>query len=297
MNHERIATNGIHLHVVTAGPEDGPLVLLLHGFPDFWYGFRRQISFLAERGYRVMAPDQRGYGESDKPTSAADYAIDRTTADAVGLIDAAGRDRAHIVGHDWGAGVAWNLAMRHPERAHTLSALNAPHPVVMLRTLQRNPAQLLRSWYMFVFQLPFLPERALTARGGRRMFDLMRAEAAPGAFTEDDFAAYSEAWSRPGAATGMINWYRALTRVRPATLTADEARIRVPAQVIWGTGEKHLVRAMADDSVALCDRGRLELIEGASHWVKDDAPDRVNSLLESFLRTEQAQEEAPAKRG
>lgn len=283
MKHERIFTNGVRLHVVTAGPEDGPLVLLLHGFPDFWYGFRRQIAFLSERGFRVMAPDQRGYGESEKPRGVSAYRIDELTADIAGLIDAAGRKKAVVAGHDWGGGVAWALAMRDPERVEKLVALDCPHPVVMAKTLFRDVQQLKKSWYMFFFQLPFLPEKILTVDGGRKTFDLFRREAAPGAFTEEDFAQYSKAWSQPGAATGMIHWYRAFFR-RPTSIPSGEAaRIRVPTMLVWGTREQHLVRSMADESIALCDDGRLELVEGASHWVKDDAPDTVNALLEGFL--------------
>lgn len=282
MNHEHIRTNGVRLHVVTDGPEGGPLVLLLHGFPDFWYGFRRQMAYLAGRGFRVMAPDQRGYGESDKPSSVAAYRIEELTADVVGLIDAAGRDKARVVGHDWGGGVAWNLAVRHPERVEKVAVLNAPHPIVMLDTL-RNPVQLRKSWYMFFFQLPVLPEKMLTFRGGRRMFDLIAGDAAPGAFTEADFPAYSEAWCRPGAATGMVSWYRAALRGHRTLPRREDVRVRVPALLVWGTGEKHLVPSMAPDSIALCDEGRLEWVEGASHWVKDDAPERVNELLGGFL--------------
>lgn len=284
MNHEQIRTNGVRLHVVTAGPEDGPLVVLLHGFPDFWYGFRRQIAFLAERGFRVMAPDQRGYGESDKPALVSDYHIRELTADVTGLIEAAGREKAHVVGHDWGGGVAWMLAVRNPERLQRLVVLNAPHPTVMVQTLGRSLEQLRRSWYMFLFQLPFLPEKMLTLGGGRRVWDGIAAEAAPGAFTEEDYRHYREAWTRPGAATGMIHWYRAMFRQLRDIPSGAEARVRVPALLVWGTGEKYVVRRAAEDSVALCDEGRLELVEGASHWVQDDAPDRVNALLEGFLK-------------
>lgn len=285
MNHEWIRTNGVRLHVVTAGPADGPLVVLLHGFPDFWYGFRRQIAFLAERGFRVMAPDQRGYGESDKPAGVSAYRIDELVADVLGLIDAAGREKAHVVGHDWGGGVAWMLAMRHAARVEKLVAMNAPHPVVMMKTLRTSLEQLAKSWYMFFFQLPFLPELALTANGGRNAFDRIARDAAPGAFTEEDFPHYRDAWTRPGAATAMIHWYRALLRHPQSVPSTEEARIRVPTLLLWGTGEQHLVRSMAEDSIALCDQGRLELIDGASHWVHADAPSKVNALIEGFLTT------------
>ncbi len=283
MNHEQVHTNGVRLHVVTAGPKDGPLVVLLHGFPDYWYGFRRQITYLAERGFRVMAPDQRGYDESDKPANVSAYRIEELTGDVLGLIEAAGRESASVVGHDWGGGVAWTLAMRHPDKVKKLVAMNAPHGLVMMETLRKSAAQLAKSWYMFFFQLPFVPERLLFARGGRGAFQAITRDAAPGAFTEADFDRYSVAWAQAGAATGMLNWYRALVRNPPPLPSREEARIRVPTLLIWGTGEKHLVRSMAEDSIALCDHGRLELIEGASHWVKDDAPGKVNALLGEFL--------------
>lgn len=282
MKHERIRANGVTLHAVTDGPEDGPLVILLHGFPDFWYGFRRQIAFLAERGYRVIAPDQRGYNESDKPRGLSAYRVRELAADVVALIDGAGRQKAHVVGHDWGGGVTWMMGVLHPERVETLAVLNAPHPLVMVRTLTSSLDQARRSWYMAFFQLPLLPELFFT-RTPRKAFEAIAGEAAAGAFTEEDFEQYRRAWTQPGAATGSIHWYRAAVR-RPERLpTAEEARIRAPLLLVWGTGERHLVRSMAEDSMAFCDRGRLELIEGASHWVKDDAPERVNALLEEHL--------------
>src|SRR5437879_4698652 len=153
-----IATNGIRLNVAQAGPPDGPLVILLHGFPEFWYGWRKQIPALAAAGYRVWAPDQRGYNFSDKPPDVRDYTLDKLAADVAGLIEAAGRQRAIIVGHDWGGAVAWWLAANNPERVERLVIINVPHPLVMRRLILRDPRQTLRSWYMFMFLLPRLPE-------------------------------------------------------------------------------------------------------------------------------------------
>lgn len=160
--HRKIVTNGVRLHVVQTGPQDAPLVILLHGFPEFWYGWRQQIPALAAAGLQVWAPDQRGYNESDKPVGVGAYRIDELVADVVGLIDASGLRRASLVGHDWGAAVAWWVALTAPERLERLVILNGPHPSVMRRHLTRSVRQLLRSWYIFGFQVPWVPERLLT---------------------------------------------------------------------------------------------------------------------------------------
>ncbi len=158
-----IHTNGVRLHVVQHGPVDGPLVILLHGFPEFWYGWRKQIPALAAAGYRVWAPDQRGYNLSDKPTGIDAYTLDQLVADVIGLIDAAGCDKVYLVGHDWGAAVAWWMALKYPQRVIKLVVSNVPHPIVMNRTVRRNFDQLRKSWYIFFFQIPWLPERLIRA--------------------------------------------------------------------------------------------------------------------------------------
>ena len=165
--HAFVKTNDITLHVVQAGPEDGPLLILLHGFPEFWRGWRQQIPFFAAAGYRVWVPDQRGYNLSDKPRGLDAYDLNELAADVVGLIDAAGRDKAYLVGHDWGANVAWWVGIHYPERLHKLGILNVPHPVIMRQNLQENPSQLRKSWYMFFFQLPAVPEVTIQAADWR----------------------------------------------------------------------------------------------------------------------------------
>src|SRR5262245_58570023 len=153
--HRFAVVNSVRLHYAEAG--EGPLVVLLHGFPEFWYSWRHQIKGLAAAGFRVIAPDLRGYNESDKPPGIASYRLELLTQDIVELIQHAGEKRAHVVGHDWGGGIAWWLAMQNPQVVERLVILNAPHPVAFFRELRR-PAQLLKSWYMFFFQLPWLPE-------------------------------------------------------------------------------------------------------------------------------------------
>ncbi len=280
-DHQTIATNGINLHVVQAGPPDGPLVILLHGFPEFWYGMKKQLDFLAEHGFRVWVPDQRGYNLSDKPAGIAAYSLDHLAADVVGLIDAAGADQAYLAGHDWGAAVAWWTALKYPERLKKLAIMNVPHPVVMSQHLRGSFAQMRKSWYMFFFQLPALPEISIRrnnfATGASALLDSSNA----GSFNEEDLRYYREAWSQPGALTSMINWYRALFQHQPKP--PNDPRIKVPTLMLWGKQDFALGSEMAQPSIELCDDGQLVLFEDAGHWVQHDKTDAVNNHLLEFF--------------
>ncbi len=277
-----IATNGIHLHGVTAGPETGPLVLLLHGFPEFWYGWRHQIPALAAAGYHVWAPDQRGYNRSDKPQGIAAYGIETLAADVLGLIEASGRERVYLVGHDWGAAVAWWVAWKYPKRLHRLVILNVPHPAVMQRTVWRDTRQLRKSWYILFFQLPRLPEALLRRNHFAGLVWALPRSSRRGTFGDDDLRAYRQAWAQPGALTAMLNWYRAAFRQQGRL--AQCGRIRVPTLMLWGVHDVALSRTMAPPSMALCDEGRLVFLEEATHWVQHEEPETVNRLLLDFLR-------------
>jgi pimeloyl-ACP methyl ester carboxylesterase len=276
---------GVTLHVARAGPDDRPLVVLLHGFPEFWYGWRHQIGPLAEAGFRVLVPDQRGYNLSEKPRGLAHYTLDALADDVLALIDAAGRARAAVVGHDWGGVVAWWLAMRNPERVDRLGVINAPHPDFLLSGKWTRPAQLVKSWYVVAFQLPWLPEAGLGAFGGKGLADSLRRTSRPGAFGDEDLALYRKAWAQPGAMTGMINWYRAALRARPRARPAP--RVRVPTLIVWGARDAFIDRRYANDALARCDQGRLEVVDAATHWVHHEEPGRVNALLTAFLRPDE----------
>lgn len=281
-----IFTNGIQLHVVEAGPDDGPFVILLHGFPECWYGWRHQIDALAAAGFRVWAPDQRGYNRSDKPTGVAAYTLDKLTADILGLIDAAGVVRATVVGHDWGGGVAWWLAMTHPDRLNQCIFLNMPHPAVMLDALRQNPRQVLRSWYAGFFQLPVLPEWLAQRSNWWLATQALVRTSRRGTFSDTDLAQYRQAWAQPGpdgtpAYRSMIHWYRAFARYRPPL--PPTVRITVPTLLIWGRQDSFLLPELAQASLDLCDNGQLVYIDKATHWVQHEAPDRVNHLILSAV--------------
>ncbi|GKV70523.1 alpha/beta hydrolase [Sporosarcina sp. NCCP-2716] len=283
--HTHLDVNGITLHVVQQGPADGGLVILLHGFPEYWYGWRKQMDALAEQGYRVWAPDQRGYNRSDKPEAVSAYRVDRLAADIAGLIRVSGRDKAIVVGHDWGGIVAWNVGRRYPELVDRLVILNAPHEAAMGRYTVKHPLQLFRSSYAGFFQLRGVPEQALGAGGYKPLWRMLKGSSRPGTFTEEDLVHYEEAWSQPEALRSMINWYRANVR----TLFAPEPpyRVPVPVLVIWGARDPFLGRELALRSLAFCDAGRVVYFENATHWVHLEEAQRVNALLIDFFMDSQ----------
>src|SRR5215217_5636671 len=224
--HSRRRVGELDLHVVEAGPPGGRPAILLHGFPEFWYGWRHQLGPLAAAGLRVVAPDQRGYNLSDKPQGLQSYTLDRLAGDVVALADALGCDRVSLVGHDWGGLVAWWTAARHGKRVERLAILNAPHPQAFGPYLRRHPTQLLRSAYIGFFQLPWLAEGALAAADFALLRRALTGSSRPGTFTAADLERYKRAWAEPGALTAMLAWYRAL-RLRRTT-PAEAARIRCP---------------------------------------------------------------------
>lgn len=276
-----VKTNGIQLHTVMAGPQSGPPVFLLHGFPENWRCWIRQIPALVEAGCRVIVPDQRGYNLSDKPQGVKAYRMDELVNDVIGLIDALGYEKVNLVGHDWGAVVAWVLANQYPERLNRLGILNVPHPAVMKRFLQRDFEQLRRSWYVFFFQLPWLPEAGMRADNWRGAVRALRGSGRMDTFTNEDIEKYKEAWSQPGAMTAMINWYRAALRYQPP-IPAD-ARIHVRTLMMWGTKDLALSRRMARPSMDYCDEGNLIFFPEATHWVQRDEAESVNHYLVDFL--------------
>lgn len=273
---------GLRLHAAVAGPEDGPLVVLLHGFPEFWYSWRRQIPALACAGYRVVAPDQRGYNLTAKTPP---YDTGTLSRDIVNVIAACGRERAFVAGHDWGAAVAWALAAAHPERVAKLAILNVPHPAVMTRNLfGGNWRQLRRSWYIFFFQIPGLPEQMLSANAYRGLRGTLKRTSRPGTYSGDDLDQYVTAWSQPGALSAMLGWYREAAR---ATLRrrpfARRGRITPPTVILWGEQDTALGVELAEQSLNYIEQGRLVRFPEATHWVHQEFPDEVNQhLLEHF---------------
>jgi pimeloyl-ACP methyl ester carboxylesterase len=274
----------VQLHYVEAG--EGPLVVLLHGFPEFWYGWRLQIKALAAAGFRVVAPDMRGYNLSSRPEGVGNYDIEKLAGDVRDLVHERGAQSAHLAGHDWGGSVAWATAMEYPELVDRLAILNAAHPRKLSQGLH-HPGQLRRSWYFFFFALPDLPDAVVHANDWH-FFRHFLNDARP-AYTEEEMDRYIEAWSQPGAASGMINYYRSSVRTPPKKAEAAIHPIKAPTLVIWGQRDAYLGEELAEpehDDVPNLER--VERLPDASHWVHHDEAERVNQLLTSFFAPAQS---------
>jgi pimeloyl-ACP methyl ester carboxylesterase len=276
-----IKTNGIELHTVMAGPQSGIPVILLHGFPETWRCWIRQIPALAQAGCRVIVPDQRGYNLSDKPKGIRAYQLDTLVEDIVGLIKALDYEKVNLVGHDFGAYVAWMLAIKHPDCLHRLGIINLPHPAVIRKFLRRDFEQMRRSLYALFFQLPWLPEALMRAGNWRGATLALRRSSKPHTFTEQDIEKYKEAWSQPGAITAMLNWYRAAFWHGPE-ITQD-MRVKVRTLILWGVKDIALTYRMARPSLDYCEDGNLIFFPDATHWVQREEADVVNRHLLEFI--------------
>ncbi|WP_299289655.1 alpha/beta hydrolase [uncultured Mucilaginibacter sp.] len=270
--------NGITLHAATAGPQQGKMMLFLHGFPEFSLGWKKQLLFFAAKGFRVIAPDQRGYNLSSKPKGVKAYRIENLVEDMVGLIQQLSTEKVILVGHDWGGGVAWELAGQYPELIEKLIVLNMPHLRVMRETLKSNARQMLRSWYTGFFQIPFLPEWMISWFNFKLMERSIIGTALQNTFTRLEIGQYKSAWRQPGAVRAMINWYRAYKYSRPAF-----KRIQIPTLILWGTQDKFLLPQMAGKSNMLCAKGKLIYIDDATHWLHHEKAAKINQLILNFL--------------
>lgn len=280
-----LQANGLRLHCVSCGPADGEPVLLLHGFPEFWYSWRHQLTALAAAGYRAIAPDLRGYNLSDKPAGVMSYDMLKLLDDVVALVGALGQEHVHLVGHDWGGAIAWSVAAsaQHRQVVRRLAILNAPHPVAFLRHM--TLAQLRRSWYMLLFQLPGLPERALARAGFALLRRMLVGGARRGTFSPLDLDRYAEALAQPGALTASINYYRAILRQNPferlQRLSAIPATL--PVLVLWGERDTALGRELTYNLQDLVANLRIEYLAEAGHWPAQEQPEAVNRALLTFL--------------
>ena len=275
-------SGSVELHAVVAGPKEGPVILLLHGFPEFWYGWRKQIEPLAAAGFRVIVPDQRGYNLSSKPRGVASYTLTELVSDVIAIADELGQQKILLAGHDWGAAVAWSVALLFPGRVAKLTILNVPHPSVMRRYVFTRLPQMLRSWYIFFFQIPWLPETLLSAFSFRMAGRALQVSSRPGTFSAEDLAQYRAAWSQRGALTATINWYRAAVRYR---IPFPDRTVGVPTRILWGERDKFLMTEMAHESLHYCANGELFTFSDASHWLQHEQPDKVSQHLIQFFQS------------
>ena len=287
MRHQFASVNGLRMHYVEDGR--GPLVILLHGFPEFWWSWRHQIEPLVRAGYRVVAPDQRGYNDTDK---SGPFDIDTLAADVCALIEHADEPRAIVIGHDWGGAVAWHLAATRPEHCERLVVMNCPHPVMMRRALTGNFRQMKRSWYMFFFLLPWLPEWWLLRNEASVVARMIRASAVDRSrFPREELDAYREAIRKPGAASAAIGWYRAmLGKIFLGKKSGFKyPAIGVPSLLIWAMDDAALGYGdLVPGTERFAPALRIEKIERCGHFVQTEAPERVNPLLFAFLSEKRA---------
>lgn len=256
-------------------------MILLHGFPKHGLAWQKQIQHLATQGYWVWAPDQRGYAGSDKPKDIASYNMNALAADIIGLIDAAAVKQANVIGHDWGAAVTWWLSSNHPERIKKMAILNVPHPKAYLNYIKTHPRQIVKSWYVFVFQLPLLPEYLLRNNNCQRLLDVMQSTSVHGTFSHVDFQQYIQQWSQAGALTGMLNWYRAALRT---PLKPRLGTIPVPTRILWGRKDHFLQKQLAELSSQYCEQlDGLYYLDDAGHWLAHEKSAQVNKILSDFL--------------
>lgn len=279
--HGYLRVNGVRFHYVRAGAGER-LVLLLHGFPEFWWSWRYQIGPLAER-YTVVAPDLRGYNETEKP--AWGYGLDVLSHDVAELIQALGFRSAAVAGHDWGGAIAWALAITRPWRVERLIALNSPHPALFERHMRTNPRQMLRSWYMTFFLLPLLPELALSYDSYAPIAWRLRADTrgAP-VFSDDDLRLYRQALARPGALRAALAYYRAVVYESPRGLFRGTGmRVTAPTIMIWGEQDAYLGRELVDGTERYVPDLRVRFLPSASHWVQQHCPREVTQAMLEFL--------------
>ncbi|HEY9662381.1 MAG TPA: alpha/beta hydrolase [Allocoleopsis sp.] len=283
--HGYVVTNGVRLHYVTQG--EGELMLMLHGFPEFWYSWRHQIPVFA-RNYKVVALDMRGYNNSEKPPGLDAYRMQELVKDVVGVIQELGYGRCVLVGHDWGGAVAWSVAEFHPERIDRLIVMNLPHPAKFVAGL-RTPQQLLRSWYIFLFQLPWLPEALLQMNGYQLIADMFQGAAIDkSAFTPEDLQAYQTAAAKPGALTAMLNYYRNI--FQSEMMQRDWGKIKVPTLLIWGEKDIALGTELTYGTEQYVDDLTIHYIPNCSHWVQQEQPELVNQYMQEFLHPLQESE-------
>ncbi len=279
LDSRRIDVGDVTLHVVFAGPEDGKPVILMHGFPEFWFAWRHQIKPLAEAGYRVAVPDLRGYNRSDKPAGADNYTQRKYAGDIIGLMDSQGWDRANIVAHDIGAGVAWRMIFENADRVANAVIFSVSHPLAFASV--GNDSDI--SWYRSFLKMPILPELLMRTAGPSMITRNLRETSRPGTFSEEDLSVYQLAWDREHAMDTMINAYRAENL--PIAGLPEDGKVTMPVKLIFGAKDAFISRASAEKSVDFLGSENVVIYEGLSHWLLAEEPEAMTQEIIRFLST------------
>lgn len=287
---EFVAANGLTFEVDKCGSGD-KLAICLHGFPEHAYSWRYQLPFLAEMGYEAWAPNLRGYGKSSRPPRMEDYKLDNLMADVAGLIDAAGKGEVVLLAHDWGAVIAWQFAIEKIRPLKQLIICNVPHPGPMQRLIRDSWAQKKKSWYVFFFQLPGIPEKMLGRNGAQPVADAIRNSAVDKSrFPDEVLEVYRQNADQPGALTAMVNYYRALLKFRKTTPIDEIPKIDVPTLMLWGEDDVALTKESTFGTEEFVNDLTIRYLPRVSHWVQQEAPEACNAMIEAFLTGQEVPE-------
>lgn len=281
-----IKNNNIELETREAGPQEGELVVLLHGFPECWNTWRHQIEPLVKAGFRVCVPNMRGYGKSSKPKAVKQYHLDALITDIEAIRQHYGKDRFHLAGHDWGGAVAWWYALHHAEHLASLSVLNLPHPLAFLTKLKGSFKQIRKSWYIFYFQIPILPEWSMKRFNFASLKKVLTHTSNKDAYDAVDFRHLEEAWGEPGALKAMVNYYRAL--LRNLRIPEGDGKISTPTQILWGEKDLALSLESAYESEHFLLNGHLTTYPDATHWLAHDKPKEISARLIQHFKNNQS---------
>jgi pimeloyl-ACP methyl ester carboxylesterase len=276
-----VPVGDIRLHVVQAGPADGPPLVLLHGYPEFWWGWRLLLPGLVKAGFRVIVPDQRGYNASDKPEGVEAYSREHQQQDILGLIETLGHESVNLAGHDMGAGVAWMIAIKHPEKVRKLIIFGVGHPLAYEEAKKTEAKQETVTWYRTFFQLPVIPEIVGRLGNWRLLVDNIRATGREGIFSDDEMDVYRYAWDRDNAMHYMLNWYRAFA-ASPNTIAGD-GRVRMPTKIIWGYKDAYSESRLANLSASNCDKAEVVILPDAGHWLLHEEPSVITQMMVEFV--------------
>lgn len=271
----RVDVGDVTLHVVFAGPEDGPPVVLLHGFPEFWYAWRGPMAVLARAGYRVIVPDQRGYNLSDKPSRVEDYRIDKLAGDISGLIEALGYESAYLAAHDWGGGVAWRVVLDSPQRVRKFAVIDTPHPKAHEGFKSDEDTV---SWYRTFLQIPWLPGWSARLGNWAMLSNALRGSSRPGTFPDAVLDRFRSAWDRDGAIHTMGMWYRA-----EWIPIEGEGRVATPTLVLLAANDAYIAGDLTRRSAMFLDNGEVRKLGSGTHWVVQEEPERIGTILADFF--------------
>jgi pimeloyl-ACP methyl ester carboxylesterase len=281
INHNYYHVNNIRMHVIEAGPSTGTALLFLHGFPDFWYGWKDQIAYFATQGYHVIVPDQRGYNLSEKPEDVKAYRCKHLIEDICSLVRIMELKEVHLIGHDWGGIISWMLGIYHPGLFKKIIILNAPHPGAL--RIKRPLSQLFKSWYIYFFQVPRIPEWLFSRNNFSLLSSSMVQMALPGTFSKQDLDRYRQAWK--GNLRYMINWYRAMRRSKEFKENMKMPKlINTPLLLLWGEKDRTLDFSLAKASMQFCIDGRMRSFPDATHWLQHEKSAEVNRAILDFLK-------------